>query len=270
MNSPKGTLLVLFAGITTIAVLTQGVSQALPGVLIATATAALLDVTIVAFRKDKLEFPDGAILTGLIIALVLRPQEPWSVEVTASALAIAAKHVLRTRWSNVLNPSAIGLVGVGLLFGSAQSWWGALPDIGIVGVALISAAGLFMVDRINKLPLVLTFFGTYFALFTGASFLGSPVDVAEIFRTPDLQAALFFGFFMLDDPPTCPIRYEDQIPFAVIVAITCFLVFTEWGVVYFLPAGLLAGNVWESARRQFASVMQSLRAKEQAEKNAAF
>ena len=82
-----------------------------------------------------------------------------------------------------------------------------------------------------------------------ASFLIEPAKVAAVFRAPDLQAALFFAFFMLDDPPTCPVRYGDQFVFRFVVALVSYIVFMVWGTVYFLPAGLLAGNAFEAVRR---------------------
>ena len=91
-----------------------------------------------------------------------------------------------------------------------------------------------------------------------ASFLVEPAKVAEVFRAPDLQAALFFAFFMLDDPPTCPVRYADQFVFGFVVALVSYIVFMVWGTVYFLPAGLLAGNAFEAVRRT-ASARRRLR-----------
>ena len=73
------------------------------------------------------------------------------------------------------------------------------------------AAGIFIVDRVNKMPLALTFLGVYFALFTIRAFVGNPLPVAEIFRTPDADAALYFAFFILTDPPTSPAKYRDQL-----------------------------------------------------------
>lgn len=259
VKSPKGLLLVIFLGVLAVALPKAGTSQALPEVLVAVGAAGALDFAIMRLWHQKWDIPDGAMLTGLIIAFVLRPQEPLTTVLIVSLIAIASKHVLRTRWSNIFNPAALAIVASSFLFATGQSWWGALPDLGLIGFAVILAAGLFIADRINKLPLVIAFLGIYFALFTVSSFVGKPVDVAEIFRTPDLQAAVFFAFFMLDDPPTCPSRYEDQVVFAAIVAVASFLVFTIVGAVYFLPLGLLAGNAWESGRRQAQDTLRRLR-----------
>jgi Na+-translocating ferredoxin:NAD+ oxidoreductase RnfD subunit len=250
VKTPKGLLLVLLVAMTSVALLSQPFDDAAPAVLSAMAVAAALDVAIVWLLQGTLGFPDGALLTGLIVGVILQPQEASLVVVAVAAIAIISKHALRTHWSNIFNPAALALVASSFLFETSQSWWGSMPDFGPIGLIILFAAGLFMADRINKLPLVLVFLGAYFALFTVASFFGRPADVAEVFRTPDLQATLFFAFFMVDDPPTCPIRYEDQIPFAIIVAIASFAIFVLVGAVYFLPAGLLVANAWESGRRQ--------------------
>ena len=62
---------------------------------------------------------------------------------------------------------------------------------------------------------------------------------------------MFFAFFMLNDPPTSPVRYPDQIVCGLIVAVASFAVYMTLGAVYFLLAGLLVGNAWETGRRIF-------------------
>jgi hypothetical protein len=99
------------------------------------------------------------------------------------------------------------------------------------------------------MPLVLAFLATYYGLFTIAAFVSDPAWVSEVFRTPDLQAVLFFALFILTDPPTSPVRYRDQVVFAVIVAVASCAIFEWMGAVYYLLAGVLIGNVWEAWRR---------------------
>jgi hypothetical protein len=86
-------------------------------------------------------------------------------------------------------------------------------------------------------------------LFTVTAFVRDPQWVAEIFRPPDAEAALFFAFIILTDPPTSPAKYRDQIVCGVIVAGVSYGFFEWAGVVYYLLAGVLAGNVWEAWRR---------------------
>ena len=99
------------------------------------------------------------------------------------------------------------------------------------------------------MPLVLVFLGTYFFLFTISSYLGDPRHVSEIYRSPDVEAVLYFAFIILTDPPTSPAKYPDQIIFGVLVATVSFAFFEWAGVVYYLLAGVLVGNVWEAWRR---------------------
>ena len=249
LQTPKGLLLIVLGLLLGLAIPQEGASLVAPGLALITGTAVALDLVLFRWLRRKWIFPSGAILTGIIIAVVLSDHEPAYVEVATAAIAIGSKHLLRTRWSNVFNPAALALVASALLFDSAQSWWGALPDLGLPGIIALLAVGAFIADRINKLPLLLAFLGAYFALFSGASFLLEPGRVAEIFRAPDIQAVLFFAFIMVDDPPTCPVRYGDQVMFGILVAVTSYALFVVNGAVYYLPAGLLVGNSWETCRR---------------------
>lgn len=249
-RSPKGILLGIFAILALLAVPSVGGNEVLRNLVIATSVAVAIDLTVSVWRRGEWVFPDGAILTGVIVAFLLRPTEPASTIALAVAVGLLSKHLLRTRWSNVLNPAAVGLVFAGAVLGAGQSWWGALPDLGLWGALAVLGTGVFIADRINKLPMVLVFLGTYYTLFTiAALFGGENAEVAAIFRAPDVHAALFFALFMLDDPPTSPVRYEDQVTYGVIIATLAYLLLMEAGVVYYLPLALLGGNAWESGRR---------------------
>ncbi|MDP9238508.1 MAG: RnfABCDGE type electron transport complex subunit D [Chloroflexota bacterium] len=249
-------MLLIFIGLTALASLNVGADVVATKVTVAATTAAAIDVPLTYVRRRTWILPDGAVLTGMIVAFVLRPEEPWLVLVGTVAAAILIKHALRTHWSNILNPAAFALVVSAIFLNAGQSWWGALPDLGIIGAVLVLAAGAFIAERLNKLPMILAFFGAYFTMFTIASFFRSSA-VAETFVTPDLQAALFFAFFMLDDPPTSPVRHEDQVVFGITVAAIAYFIYMRFGGVYYLPAGLLAGNLWESGRRLVFSRMRT-------------
>lgn len=248
LRTPKGLLLIIFFGLLAVACLKLDSSVITSKVIAAALLAAAIDMVLTYWRRSEWILPDGAVLTGMIIAFILRPQEGWFVLLVTVTVAIFSKHALRTHWSNIVNPAAFALVVAALVFSPGQSWWGALPDLGIVGALILLVTGGFIAERLNKLPMILAFFGAYFTLFTVASIFHSSA-VAETFVTPDLQAALFFAFFMLDDPPTSPVRHEDQVVFGIIVAAVAYFIFMRFGGDYFLPAGLVAGNVWESGRR---------------------
>jgi Na+-translocating ferredoxin:NAD+ oxidoreductase RnfD subunit len=213
----------------------------------------MIDALILKATRAAWEFPSGAVLTGLIIAMVLSAQEPWYVSACVSALAVASKYLLRTRSANVFNPAALAIVATFYVFDTGQSWWGALPTLPPSALLVLFATGIFITDRVNKMPLVLAFLGAYFLLFTITAFWGEPRQAAEIFRAPDLHAALFFAFFILTDPPTSPVKYADQLVCGVIVAVVSYAVFEWVGAAYYLLAGVLVGNAWEAWRRTSAT-----------------
>ena len=248
-RTPKGLLLPILIALVAIAATGEGVRVAAPGLFGAVLAAGMIDAIALRIRRRRWEFPDGALISALLVAMVLSAQQPWPFTAATGAIAIVSKYAFRTRAANVFNPAALAIVVTNYTFSTGQSWWGALPNVVLwVQIALV-VTGVFIAQRVNKLPLVLAFLGIYYALFTGAAFLGSAVQVSEVFRTPDLQAAFFFAVFILTDPPTSPVKHSSQIVCAAIVAIVSFIVFRWIGAAYYLLAGVLVGNVWEAWRR---------------------
>ncbi len=247
-KTPKGLLTIILVIFVVFAAPPQGIGAA-KGLVSATIAAALVDTLILRAMKKAWEFPSGAVLTALITAMVLRAQEPWYIVAITAVAAVLSKYMFRSRSANVFNPAALAIIASFYAFHTGQSWWGALTEIGPIGTILLVAAGIFIADRVNKAPLVLAFLGTYFLLFTVTAFVGDARWVAEIFRTPDFEAVLYFAFIILTDPPTSPAKYPDQIVFGVIVAAVSYAFFEWGGVVYYLLAGVLVGNVWEAWRR---------------------
>ncbi len=248
-RTPKGLLTIVLVVMTALAAPMEGLRVVGPELLGAVIVAAAIDALILRWRNGGWEFPSGAVLTGLIIAMVFAPREPWHVSAVTSAIAIVSKYIVRTRSANVFNPAALGLVATYYWFESGHSWWGALPELPTYALVLLIAAGIFISDRVNKMPLVVTFLGVYYLFFTVMAFVSAPVRVASLFRAPDLHAVLYFAFFILTDPPTSPVKYPDQVIYAVIVAVVSVVIFEWTSVVYYLLAGVLAGNVWEAWRR---------------------
>ena len=248
-RTPKGLFLVVLVLLVALATPHEDFARVVPGLFGAVAVAVLIDVPILRWREGAWIFPDGAICSALLVAMILSPMQPWYVATISSAAAVLSKYLFCIRTANVFNPAALALVATFYPFGTAQSWWGALSEIGPVGLVAVFATGLFIAARVNKLPLMVAFLGAYFLLFTMTAFIGDPGHVAEIFREPDVNAALFFAFFMLSDPPTSPAKQQDQIVYAVIVAVASYAVFEIVGGAYFLLAGVLFANAWEAWRR---------------------
>lgn len=254
-GTPKGLLTIVLVLLLALAVPKEGFRLVAPGLASAVLAAGLMDLFLLRWRNGGWDFPfpSGAILTGLLVAMVLAPQEPWYVPACTSVVAIVSKYVFRAQSANVFNPAALALVATFYIFHTGQSWWGALPDLPPIALVALFATGLFIAERVNKIPMVLVFLGAYFLLFTAMAFLGDPAKVADIYRASDLQACLFFSFFILTDPPTSPVRYRGQILYGLLVAVVSFGFFAWNGAAYYLLAGVLAGNLWEAWHRWHVS-----------------
>ena len=249
-KTPKGLLIIILLGLAAIAAPGAGAGAVTLNMGSAALMAGLVDLFILRLREGIWRFPSGAVLTALIVTMVVSAQEHWYVPAAMSVAAVASKYAVRTRVANVFNPAALVLVAGMYVLPTAQSWWGALPDVSPlwVRVALL-AGGIYIADRVNKMPLVLSFLGAYFLMFTVTAYMGHPRRVAEVFRSPDIEAVLYFALIILTDPPTSPAKYKDQWICGLLVAAASYAVFEMFGVVYFLLAGALAGNVWAAWRR---------------------
>jgi Na+-translocating ferredoxin:NAD+ oxidoreductase RnfD subunit len=250
LRTPKGSLAIVFSALLALAGTAAGWSSVLPHVLVGVASASVTELLIARFDGRRIGWPSSAALSGLIVAFVLEPGSPWAVTGCLGILATVSKHLIATSRWHVFNPAALALVVSIPLFGTAQSWWGALPDLAWPYVLVLLAGGAFVVDRINKFPLVLSFAGAYFGLFTLTALI-DPVAVAEMFRAPFVQSAVFLALFMLTDPPTSPSRLNQQVWIGALVggaSVGAHLVGV--GQAYLL-VGVLAGNLAFSLHRHF-------------------
>ncbi len=223
------------------------------------AVAAALTVDLLfMYAMGRMEFPDSALLTGLIVGMVLGPAVPLGVPILASAIAVTSKRLIRTRHGHILNPAAVGLLVTGLLFSSEQSWWGGLGDLPAIMIVAVAVTGMIIAERVNKLPTVLTFLAAYFVFLTVGSMLGNSLSFADAFREPMTGAALYFAVFMATDPPTTPARPRDQVWFALVAAaVSAACLAVNFGGVYYLLIGLLVGNAFESTRRALMTRRQA-------------
>ncbi|MEP7313738.1 MAG: RnfABCDGE type electron transport complex subunit D [Pseudomonadota bacterium] len=249
-KTPKGLLTILLVVLTAIAAPGEGVAPVALSMGAAVLAAGIVDLIILRLRKSAWEYPSGAVLTAMIVVMVVRAQEPWYVATVTSVVAVLSKYAFRTRQANVFNPAAFALVLMFYLLPHGQSWWGALPDVTPLWLrAVLLVGGVYLTNRVNKLPLVLAFLGAYFCLFTATAYLGDARHLAEIFRSPDVDAVIYFTLVILTDPPTSPAKYSGQWLFGILAAAFSYAVFMLFGAVYFLLAGVLVANVWEAWRR---------------------
>src|SRR5919202_5979089 len=156
LRTAKGALLAIFLGLFALGATAVGWSAAVPHMLAAVLGASLTELAVSRFDRRRLAWPSSAILSGMIVGFVLGPATPHVVTAAVGILASLGKHLFATdRW-HVFNPAGLALLVSVPLFGTGQSWWGALPDLGWPFVVVLIFAGAFIVDRINKFPLVLS------------------------------------------------------------------------------------------------------------------
>jgi Na+-translocating ferredoxin:NAD+ oxidoreductase RnfD subunit len=244
LRTPKGWLTLVFLPLLGVAGAALGWSAVLPHVAGAVAGACLADLALVRAKHGAWSWPSSALLSGLIVAFVLGLETPFAVTLAVGALSSVGKHALVLRRAHVFNPAALALLLSVPLFATGQSWWGALPDLPWPWLLVLLAAGVPVVDRLDKFPLALSFTGAYFGLFTLLTLTGwaPPAQTAELFRPPYLHAALFLALFMLTDPPTSPGRHGEQLAVGALVAAVAALAQLLGAGQSYLLVGLLAGN----------------------------
>src|ERR1700761_6000242 len=88
LRTPKGLLLIALAILAAVAAPHEGIRKVITGMGAAMLIAGAVDVLILRARRRTWEFPSGAILTAMIVAMVLRAQEPWYVIAITSVAAV--------------------------------------------------------------------------------------------------------------------------------------------------------------------------------------
>ncbi len=248
LRTPKGSLLAIFLALFALGATAVGWSVAVPHMLAAVLGASLTELVISRFERRPVAWPSSAILSGTIVGFVLGPATPHVTAGAVGILATLGKHLFATdRW-HVFNPAALALLISVPLFGTGQSWWGALPDLSWPFEIVLVAAGAFIVDRINKFPLVLSFLGALFALSVALGRIDA-VTASEMFRTPFIQATLFLALFMVTDPPTAPARYGEQLTIGLLAGATSVAAAALGAGQVYLLVGVLAGNIAYALRR---------------------
>lgn len=260
-NTPKGLVFFSLLLVMVIGALHPSDAGGVKIVGVAMVTGILCDMVMgLVHRNKRWWFGDGGAITGLIIGLVLSSLTPILVTVLTTIVAMASKHLLKRGRMPVFNPAAFGLLVAIYAFHTGQSWWGDFADLPTWCIVLLLFIGFFVVKRVNKFPLVLTFLGSYFALLAVAGYLhfgSAAFTPGDALRMPIVNSAVFMALFMLTDPPTSPAKYKDQIMFALITAVLSVAIYLIFGGLTYLLIGLLVANSWykwKAARRSSAKV----------------
>lgn len=192
-----------------------------------------------------MRFSDGALITGMIVGGVLSPAVPWYLVMFTTVVALLSKHMLKNKRKPLFNPAAVGLFIGATLFAAGESWWIGLSMNPAWMTVFLLAGGWLIADRINKMPLVFAFLGTYMLIFLLMGLIGVS-GAGEGLRAPYISAALFLAFFMLTDPPTSAARYRDQIYSGILAALVCGAAYLYLNRLTYLLVGLLVANGWNA------------------------
>jgi len=247
-----GSLLIFYLSILAIiASYTHDIEYVLPQVLIATVTASLLDSLLRFTKTGKWLFSKGAVISGLIIALIMTRGQIWYVPATAATIAIISKHLITRQGRNVFNPSGLSIAvtsfifpidlylhhagylegGASLHFASSylgldrwatfflcrHGWIGSTSSVGVVLLGLITAY------QVKRHISALSFLTAYILLFMQFAFVTNQDAVLRVSLEIFASGALFFAFFMVTDPPTSAATKGGQLVFGVAVAVTAFI-----------------------------------------------
>jgi Na+-translocating ferredoxin:NAD+ oxidoreductase RnfD subunit len=263
MKTPKGYVTISLITYLIIASIGYRTINGFRNALIAVVAAFVIEFFYSRMTNRKCS-KDGAIITGLIISLVLSITTPWPYVVGTAAIAILSKHLLVFKKKPIFNPAAIGLFVSVFIFHIGHSWWGAFGDLPSWLMMFLLIGGYIVTARVNKFPQVFAFLGTFFVLlfFMGYFQVG---DAADALRPPFINATIFFGLFMLTDPPTSPAKYKNQILFGAISAISGIVVYGMLGGLTYLFFGVFMGNLYNYWNKR--SVMKASELKQQRVKN---
>ncbi|NOU91685.1 hypothetical protein GC093_00325 [Paenibacillus sp. LMG 31456] len=251
-KTPKGYVIISMVAFLLIATIWSLNISGINNGIIAVGVSTVVDILCSRIAKRKRTLPDGAIITGLIIALILSTTTSWYMVAATSIIAILSKHLLVYKKKPIFNPAAFGLLLSILFFRTGQSWWGAFGDIPAWTIVFLLIGGYIVTNRVNKFPQVFSFLGMYFILLLIMGLINVG-DATDALRPPFINASLFFALFMLTDPPTSPAKYKDQVIFGILSAVVGVVIYGLYGGLMYLYIGLLVGNLYYLLKRRVSS-----------------
>ncbi|MGI0132953.1 MAG: RnfABCDGE type electron transport complex subunit D [Thermoplasmata archaeon] len=203
-------------------------------------------------RFEHLRFPEGALATGLFLALLLPPIVPLVGAGTVTVAAITIKHTLRYRGRPVFNPAATGVVLGALMFGMAPAWWGSIDVYLLVGVGALVLARTWRDWRLPVSFLVAYAFLSSFQRWIVVLATGSMIVPRVLLLQAVDPAVLFFALLMVPEPRSAPSDRRAQPVYAAIVAAGAALLPLVLPTLAVFVA-LFAGNLFALGLRHHAS-----------------
>ena len=200
-----------------------GINALIP-VVISVLTAVILDLLIDYYKFKTLEFPYSAFITGLFIGGLLAQDLKLYIYVSAAAIAILSKHLIKVQGKHIFNPANIGILMVFIVFNAPNTWWIPSP------LYLVILFGLVILWRQRRFDLALSFIAAYYimhAFIPEPSMFGSmpmmrsmPMAMHNFYQSFASQSTIFFfAMFMLIEPKTHPAARKQRIFYGILVAV---------------------------------------------------
>lgn len=254
LKTPKGYVAIAMIAYLLIASIGYKNMTGIKNGFVAVIVAVIVDILCNVFKKRKWTMPDGAMITGLIISLILSTATSLGAIAATAVIAILSKHILVYKKKPIFNPAAFGLLISVLFLQTGQSWWGAFGDLPAWTILFLLVGGYRITSRVNKYPQVFAYLLTSFILLylMGHFHIGDEVDAL---RPPFINATLFFGFFMLTDPPTSPAKDKDQVVFGILTAAAGTVIYGLFGGLMYLFIGLCVGNLYCFFKKRSVSIV---------------
>lgn len=187
---------------------------------------------------------ESVYITAFILAVILTPIDPGNLYgaallVAGSVAAIGSKFILAPYKTHIFNPAALGVLVLGLCFGSYASWWVAGNTL-LMPFVLIG--GLLVVRKIQRFDLFWCF-----SIVTIAGIVISFLPLAPLQTIQNVllhSSLLFFATVMLTEPFTMPPTRIHRLVYGAIVG---FLFIPNIHIASFYTSpelALLVGNIY--------------------------
>jgi enediyne biosynthesis protein E4 len=189
-------------------------------IIIAIVACCVLDMLYTWVSQRRLLLPLSALISALGLAILFTsPGNGWLMLLT-SWITITGKYLVTWRGRHVFNPTNLALVAMLLLsqgqvaVAPAYQWGGSYAV-----VALVFVLGVVMMTRVNKLPLVLSFWAVFVVgALLRAKLTHMPAEIT-LWAQVSGGAFMLFSFFMITDPKTSPASARGQVLFGAVLGL---------------------------------------------------
>ncbi|AEJ44786.1 RnfABCDGE type electron transport complex subunit D [Alicyclobacillus acidocaldarius] len=260
LRRPKPVCAAALWALGLVAAVGSGSPRGLLQMAMATVVAVLCDLALRRARGLRPAVPEGALVTGAIVGMVLAVDSPLWLAPATAAVSVASKHVIRLRRRHVFNPAAVGLL-LSAAAGASESWWGDLGGLPPAYVAILVALMYGVLWRARKFASFFAYMAVFLAICFAAGAMHSALG-ADAFHNPIFNSTLFAAGFMASDPPTSPSRLWEQVAFGAAAASISAAVYLAVSGLLYPFLGLLAANAAYAAVRARRHVLQSARREE--------